>query len=690
MQTAHKPALGAIRKYSEQRSYAGGGLLDKIKSAVGIAPDSPELAAAKAQAAANRAAAKSQPVPASAPATASASAPETIFQRTQRRREAEAGLKDGGVIEGPAGAIRKMAQKKSVEGAKLRGPGTATSDSIPATVVDTGEPIKVANGERIVSKKQDAFLLAQAKADGFDTVDEWLEDGTGHPVGPTLNYDSTKKMADGGVLDASQLPQDTYTPQAPAPAAAPAFSDTQIQAHKDAAKGIPDTFQKMAVPSLGVIPGFKAGGAIRKMATGGLVDEKTRRLLAQIPTGGTGAGPTAQPDPSQSASGSELGRNVTNTLSALPGAAPIAAGALRLAAAVPALNTAASGVASVAGRAATLAKPALPFAPPAALFAASGGQATEQAPATIASTPAPVAAPAPAPQRPANIAAAPTEASGALPKPANQVTRVGNSYSGAPGIAGDISLVDGNGAPIRSGGAISPQNNQAAENLARRYGQTEGFGTATSGGGTVSTVPGMSQDKINATLTNPDGSRWTAQDNAIMQANIRDGVDPYSGTSRAKKQITMHEYLANQGEATVRRGQDINAAASGAVRKLAESKFNQESQLHNVDLQTKTNILNAQNAFIAAKTPEEKAAAEETFRALQGRYEKAAPELFDRIQTGVDPATGAPIFSVFNKRTGEVGAQATAKPVQNFETGKVYTDAKGNKAKWDGKAFVPA
>ena len=77
-------------------------------------------------------------------------------------------------------------------------------------------------------------------------------------------------------------------------------------------------------------------------------------------------------------------------------------------------------------------------------------------------------------------------------------------------------------------------------------------------------------------------------------------------------------------------------------------------------------------------------------RALQVRYEKLAPELFDRIQTGVDPATGAPIYSVFNKRTGEVGAQATAKPVQNFETGKVYTDAKGNRAKWDGKAFVPA
>ena len=36
------------------------------------------------------------------------------------------------------------------QGGKIKGPGTATSDSIPAKVVQTGEPIRVANGERIV------------------------------------------------------------------------------------------------------------------------------------------------------------------------------------------------------------------------------------------------------------------------------------------------------------------------------------------------------------------------------------------------------------------------------------------------------------------------------------------------------------------------------------------------------------
>lgn len=48
----------------------------------------------------------------------------------------------------------------------------------------------------------------------------------------------------------------------------------------------------------------------------------------------------------------------------------------------------------------------------------------------------------------------------------------------------------------------------------------------------VSVVPGMSRDQIDRALTNPNGSRWTEADNAIMAANQRDGVDPYRGTSR--------------------------------------------------------------------------------------------------------------------------------------------------------------
>jgi hypothetical protein len=50
----------------------------------------------------------------------------------------------------------------------------------------------------------------------------------------------------------------------------------------------------------------------------------------------------------------------------------------------------------------------------------------------------------------------------------------------------------------------------------------------------VGIVPGMPQAQIDRALTNPDGSRWGANDNAVMAANLRDGIDPYRGTSRQK------------------------------------------------------------------------------------------------------------------------------------------------------------
>ena len=71
-------------------------------------------------------------------------------------------------------------------GGKIQGPGTPTSDSIPAKVTETGEPIAVSTEERILSKKQDSLMQAVAKGAGFDSLDAMLEAGTGRPVGPTI------------------------------------------------------------------------------------------------------------------------------------------------------------------------------------------------------------------------------------------------------------------------------------------------------------------------------------------------------------------------------------------------------------------------------------------------------------------------------------------------------------------------
>ena len=81
-------------------------------------------------------------------------------------------------------------------GGKIHGPGTPTSDSIPATVKETGEGIAVSTTERILSAAQDAMLEDMARKSGFESLDAMLEAGTGKPVGPTIK--GGKKAAAGG------------------------------------------------------------------------------------------------------------------------------------------------------------------------------------------------------------------------------------------------------------------------------------------------------------------------------------------------------------------------------------------------------------------------------------------------------------------------------------------------------------
>lgn len=215
MTTAHKG--GAIRKHMAQRGYAGGGLLDTLKSAVGMQTSKQVMDAKVDAEMRKRERHGQQQEPAAAPAVAAASAPTDIFSKTLKRREAEAGLKNGGAIKGPAGAIRNLAQKKSPEGAKLKGPGTATSDSIPAVVVDTGEPINVATDERIASKMQNKALESEAKTQGYKDLDDKLEEMTGQPVGPTIKYTPGGKVkaAAAGMAPQDDLQLKSATPTSP-------------------------------------------------------------------------------------------------------------------------------------------------------------------------------------------------------------------------------------------------------------------------------------------------------------------------------------------------------------------------------------------------------------------------------------------------------------------------------------------
>lgn len=95
-----------------------------------------------------------------------------------------------GIIKGRAAQIDKAAGYanggKPMLGGKIDGPGTPTSDSIPAKVRETGEGILVSTEERIISANQEKALQQLATSQGFDSVDQMLEQMTGQPVGPTI------------------------------------------------------------------------------------------------------------------------------------------------------------------------------------------------------------------------------------------------------------------------------------------------------------------------------------------------------------------------------------------------------------------------------------------------------------------------------------------------------------------------
>ena len=115
-----------------------------------------------------------------------------------------------------AAAKARMQQPKKkglfgfANGGKIQGPGTSISDSIPARVQETGEPIQVSTQERIVSAKQDAILARIAEMLGFGSVDEMFAQLTNEPVGPTIKHG--KAHAATGMPPLYPNPEENPTP----------------------------------------------------------------------------------------------------------------------------------------------------------------------------------------------------------------------------------------------------------------------------------------------------------------------------------------------------------------------------------------------------------------------------------------------------------------------------------------------
>lgn len=630
METVHRG--NAAMKMSRIPGYAGGGLLDKLKSAVGMQTSKQVMDAKVAAEMKRRTEQEQQPAtaaPTPAPTQAAPMGNQTIIDKRMAAAGAAQGAKiKPGMAKEAMGSYPAMGgKKKSDRGGMLKGPGTPTSDSIPAEVVDTGEPIKVATGERIVSKKQDAYLQKIAKDMGFPSVDAMLEAGTGEPVGPTLKYDDEM---------------------------------------------------------------------LRGAAGGASPDDLRKQLVSQIPTGGVpGAGPTA-PSPQATPGAYDNTKSIARTAMSDVGAAinsgnvgrAINNGVRGMAA------TQVSGLVDTAGAVSGALKPV-------GNFISNVATGEDMAPAQAAA-----AQPATAPvaraiaSAPAAMPVQPVAAASAVPTPAAPAT-----VAATPSAAAQLGGLDG----VNVGNGVTRFNTPGKEPL---------FTNVTDAAGMASNERLISRDRDG--IANMDNQRAMQgiQERQDAADSGRARMAQYSAEVAGAKAINdgqeamQIQRLALQGnrgaqailagnksDATTRRGQDITA--SGQAVQANAVKANQQLAQDRFGIEKSQEARNAAKADMDAKQQARLQAAFDAYdkepsednaarvRVLTGKEKAPAPDLFDKVQTGVDPITNAPIYSLYNKRIGEMPGQQ-AKPQGQFEAGKVYTDAKGNRAMFDGKAFVPA
>ncbi len=258
----------------------------------------------------------------------------------------------------------------------------------------------------------------------------------------------------------------------------------------------------------------------------------------------------------------------------------------------------------------------------------------DQIPAASAPAPAAAAAPAAGPAYPENAAkhsiappASPQAVANAVANPVNPngaVTRIGNSYSGAPGISGDISV---NGAAPKGG-----------------FVRGTGDGTFTYGasGGGSSNGGGVSDQALHA-----------ARLGAVRNGDIEGVKASYAaqGQDFGPKVDPIQALLNNGRPMTTRKAaalaalqkQAADQASGEEQRKLERDKFGLDAMGAKLDNEGKAQLGALRKVLIDPKASEkQKAEAASSVRALLGKNDPPPVREF-AVPGGqvLDPATGA-------------------------------------------------
>lgn len=588
---------GFIPKH-ERQHLAEGGVIGRVKQIFGMDEERNARIRAYKEGKATAAAAPPAPAPAAAPAPAPAISDYSGMSATQRREKA-LGLANGGMV---------------------RGPGTGTSDDIPADLPE---------GSYIMPADSTAQIGEQA-LQGMGGGARGFVPGRGKKVPVQISNGEFNLTPDqvhavgvqalDGMKDATHRPARGFTPRAKAAPEEPrqffAGGGVVEEERKPGSINWPYT-----AAEAGRSP-YVSGAAPAAAPAPATPSPNLESKVASIPTGGTRPAPAA--DGSQNSfSNTEVGRNVVNTLSAVPGLGGVGRVASTGGAISSGLNAASRTVNSAAAAGAgAIAAPSMaaaqPVAPAMPTGQPAGGASAEQSPSVV-SAPMSVKSSVPEP----GAAAEPTAAPGAK-EIAPGIYRSGNSY-------GDSAQAASTG-PAATG-RPSAQNDQAAANLSAR-GFQPGWTPTAAENPTRGFTPG-----VVAPTALHSGNSWQARNdlrNMEVSASSIMNRPEWNRAGRADVEGKVAQY-------TAARAGDI--AARGAQPGLDQAAMNANAAIQREGVQQAGANQRAARGFQVdmgrlaiegrrAGAEERRAADESTARGFQTRAARQQEELRNTL---IDP-----------------------------------------------------
>ena len=581
----------------------------------------------------------SKPAPAPAPAPA---APTIVSNLQNRKNALEEANKSAGYSGGGKPGMKS--------GGKIVGPGTPTSDSIPAKVKETGENIAVSTDERILSGKQDAALESVAKSLGFPGLEAWLETMTGTPVGPTMKdgMAAAKDGADGKSFDdiANQNPLAQYRvkPASNLTSTAVAPPPSEMSAPAPPATG--GAFANAVGGGISAIEGAAKYGLGAAAVPFGKAADAVKNTVA-------GAFDATRPNPN---AGVEEAR------------AMMQSGREDFSAASKAFDIAKNPLVKAAGWAPNEQQaPAPASAAPSAVTPAPASQAPATVTPPPAVTPA-VVAPAANPTVQSRVGNSFTE-SNTVMNPANPLTTVNlaaNNESMAKTNAIRQEMIDSQAGyraePGSSGGRIADSGRVEGDALLDKWGRQHDA--------KVAMDMAAANPKSAQAIASAYGSTVQGE-NALVRDASDTARNATNNTTLRRGQDARLQETGMQGDVT-KRGQDVHAQI--AANQVAGNPMNNalagaQTEGVTADVETKKkNQALIDEVLNPATAPERKAA----IMSAIGKGDKFAHA---QGGTSIDPGTGLAIKTpdvIYNERTGQP-VNAAPSSAQKLPMPKGYT-----------------